>query len=537
MLLLALGLAAAAPAAAQTTRLDWAWTASMGRPDNGIVYPQVTAGDLVAAQGGGAVVAGQYVGYVALGTGPGDTLRTAGFADGMLVKYSATGQKQWAVTMGGAGETYVSKFMQDRQGRYFCVVPHEVGITDPAGGALPGRGTAWFRYSAGGAFLGAGALGTVSPSQVNDDAAGNVVLSGTGQGDVLGTVMVGQINRGASFVAKLGPTLAPLWVQQITGTGSGSGTIGGQAVLPNGDVLVGGNVIGNATLDAAHQFVGNLGFLACYNGATGAIRWARTASVYLKPLVDPASGQAYVYGTFAGALNLDGIVATAPPANPNVLIARLDGATGRGQSLVFAGGGSQEQRVSRISCQPGGGFLVDGGGLPGVDFGADFGAQAVPPFTSVGYLLQLTAQGVPYAFYLGGGPAVVDALSVLPYTVGTARFPVRIGQLPVVVPRGSYEVVLAHIGLVLGTKTAAAATAAGLHAYPNPAAAAGPLTLACAAWPTAAVRLLDALGRPVWAGALVQGRAVLPPLNLPPGCYVVQARQGGRTAALRVLIE
>ncbi len=540
-LLLALGLAATAPVAAQTPQLDWEWTANMGRPRSGSGFPDVAAGDVLAAAGGGAVLTGGYEGYLILGAGRGDTLRTNGLSDGILVKYNALGQKQWAVSVGGRGYCSLGTVVQDNQQRYGFVVRNSTTIANPGGGFLR-RGLELMRYSATGAFVGASRLANlgVQVEFMALDAAQNLALSGNAPaGDTLATV---RLTADCLFVAKLTPAGVPRWVRQLTSSAGGSGRIYGQAVLPNGDVLVGGQMFNNLTLDPAHQFVGNLGFLARYNGTTGAVVWARTVSVPVQPLADAVTGQAYVAGLFSGSLNLDGIAAATPTANANLFVARLDAATGRGQSLVFAGGGPSEQQQLEVRYRPGAGFLLGAYSLGRVDFGFDFSAAPVPPAPAVGYLLQLSAAGVPVGFYPlpYGAPRFAsfapDALG-RPYLVAEAQLPVQFGQLPYVVPRGIREIVLAHVGLVvLGTRTATA-TAVGLAAYPNPATAAGPLTLACAAWPTATVRLLDAVGRTVWAGALVQGRATLPPLGLPPGCYVVQARNGGRTATVRLLLE
>ena len=359
---------------------------------------------------------------------------------------------------------------------------------------------------------------------------------------MIGNLPIGRVGGyQEGVVAKLNANFQPIWLRTITSTGQGTNGIRGSVVLPGGDILVGGGLYNNATIDPAHQFVGTLGFMARYNGSTGAVVWARTVSVPVRPLLDPSTGQVYVAGEFKGGLNLDAVVATAPPTKENLFIARFDAVAGRGQSLVFAGGGPEKQQMYTLLCQPGVGFTLNGTGIGAADFGPGFALTGATPTSNVSYVLQVNLQGVPQAFYetpanASPGSVAVDP-SGRPFLTTEASVPVRFGQLPPVLPRGNSEGILAHVGLVLGTRSAAA-QAAGLAVYPNPALAAGQVTVT-SPWPTGQVRLLDAVGRQVWAGALAQGRAVLPAaLALPPGVYVVQLRDAlGHTVAQRLLLE
>jgi hypothetical protein len=540
-LLLVGWLGTALPVAGQ--QLGWQWTATMGRPGGGII-PISRGNAVIATADGGAVVSGWYDTYLALGPTRGDTLRTAGQVDGLLVKYNAAGQKQWAVTAGGTGINSLGAFAKDSQQNFFCPVEHDVSLANPGGGTLPGRGVAWFRYSASGSFQQAGELGrgSFSVAAIEADRANNFVLSGNLTGpSTIGSYQIGRANVfGDSFVAKLSIGATPLWVSELSGIGPGSGCgIWGQVLLANGDVLVGGRFNGNITLDPSHQFVasGGMGFLACYNGSTGAVRWARTVSVPVRPLVDPLNGQVYVAGEFSGQLNLDGLTPTA--SGIDVFIARLDATTGMAQSLVCAGGGVNDQSLQHIVCQPGGAITLSGYGQGRVSFSNDLEIVASPPMTAVQFILQIDPQGVPQLLHevplsAAGASLAVNAVGH-PFLLANASQPVRFGQLPWVTPRGGNEIVLAHIGLVLATK-AAQAQDAGLQVYPNPSQRQGAITIE-GPWPKAQLRLSDVLGRLVWTGRLVQGRAILSVATLKPGLYVVQVTNGSSTVTQKLLIE
>ena len=497
---------------------------------------------------GGCIVNGSFTGYVALGPMRGDTLRTIGGSqavEAMLVKYSASGRKQWALTVGGGarGETSIGGQQLDNAGNVLSVVTHDGTLLPPNGSAIIGAGTSWYCCTPAGAFVGAGLIGRgqwyggLSILPTNE----SMLVGSTSGPASIGSQQIGQIGRYQdSFVAKLNASFQPIWLRTITSSGLGGNLIRGSVVLPNGNLLIGGGLYNNVTIDPAHQFVGNLGFMACYDGTTGAVVWARTVSVPVRPLLDRSTGQVYVAGEFKGQLNLDAVVATAPFTKENIFIARFDAVAGRGQSLVFAGGGPEKQELRTLVCQPGVGFTFNGTGIGAADFGPGFGLTGATPTSSVNYVLQVSLQGVPQAFYETPASASPGSVAIdpngRPFLVTDTAVPVQFGQLPAVVPRGNSEVIIAHIGLLLGTKSAAA-QAAGLAVYPNPAAAAGGITVTCA-WSTGQVRLLDAVGRQVWAGALTQGRAVLPPaLALPPGLYVVQVRGADRTVAQRLLLE
>lgn len=545
--LLALGPGAALPGAAQG-RLGWEWSATMGRPASGSPYPDTGAGGALPTADGGAIVNGNYLGYLAFGPMRGDTLRAIGGSqalEGFLVKYSASGRKQWALTVGGSarGVTGIGGRQLDNAGNVLCSVTHDGSLLLPGGGTIQGAGESWYRCTSAGAFVGAGLIGRGQWSGgVSILPTNEMLMVGSSSGPgLIGTRQIGRIGGyDDSFVAKLDANFQPLWLRPITSSSLGGNLIRGSVVLPNGDLLIGGSLYNNATLDPAYQFVGNLGFMARYSGATGAILWARTVSVPVRPLLDPGTGQVYVAGEFKGRLNLDGVAATAPLTKENLFIARFDAVLGRGQSLVWAGGGPEKQTLHSLNCQPGVGFTLNGTGIGAADFGPGFGLTGATPTSNVSYVLQVSLQGMPQAFYETPANASPGFVSVDPagqpfLTTQTSR-PVRFGQLPIIQPRGNAELVLAHVGLILGTKTAAA-QAAGLAVYPNPAAAAAGATITTT-WRKGQVRVLDALGRLVWTGPLVQGRAELPPApGRRPGFYVVQVVDGHRSVAQRLVLE
>jgi hypothetical protein len=257
---------------------------------------------------------------------------------------------------------------------------------------------------------------------VNIDAVNDLIISGNLNSSVIigGQSVSGNSREG--YVARLSSGGAARWLRTITRNSLSSGCqIQGQAVLPNGDVLVGGSFNGTITLDATRQLTtsGTLGFLACYNGSTGAVRWARTVSVPVRPLVNPTSGQAYVAGEFTGTLNFDGIAPTA--TGTDVFIARLDAATGTGQALVFAGGGPGDQQAFVVAMQADGSILISGRAAGGASFGA-FSLTAASPTAWTIYQLRVLPQGsVSWLYELPS--ALSNAATIVPSTPLATRTP------------------------------------------------------------------------------------------------------------------
>jgi hypothetical protein len=189
------------------------------------------------------------------------------------------------------------------------------------------------------ANFGAGA-GTKTPTAIALDAAGNVLIAGNFGGSLpFGATALATAGSSDGFVAKLSPTLAPVWAVRLGGTGSD--TANAVAATSTGDVLASGFFNGTATNADGHSAV---------------------------PVTPPF--------TSAGAAD--------------VFLLKLDGATGATQFSAHYGDSFTQSGDKLAVDRWGMGSSLDlvglGGTLNGsMDFGT--GALTAPGSTSMGYIV------------------------------------------------------------------------------------------------------------------------------------------------------
>ncbi|MFD1874324.1 hypothetical protein ACFSDX_17900 [Hymenobacter bucti] len=180
------------------------------------------------------------------------------------------------------------------------------------------------------------------------------------------------------------------WVADIASTlGAGASMV---TMLPDGDVLVAGTVVGGAQFGPFSSGVVNAayeGFVARLNGTTGQWRWlARLNTPYAGyNLVRPGgltlrdNGEVVVVGTFSGTLQLSSLpnLTSLPPGsllqNWNFFVARLDVATGQWLQ-AFGVGGAGSDAASGIVALPGGDIALAG------TLQAPYTLSGLPPLTS-----------------------------------------------------------------------------------------------------------------------------------------------------------
>jgi hypothetical protein len=146
------------------------------------------------------------------------------------------------------------------------------------------------------------------------DAAGNVFIAGgfSGTADFGGGVLTAS-STADIFVAKFDPTGGPLWSKRFGSSGGVAGYDQASAIAvdPNGDVVLGGTLVGKVTFDGTMlpTTVGSDVFVAKLAGKTGAVVWVKqfkeqsgTTNVdqSLERLATDSSGNIFLAGQFQG---------------------------------------------------------------------------------------------------------------------------------------------------------------------------------------------------------------------------------------------
>jgi hypothetical protein len=324
-----------------------------------------------AAYGGGRlVIGGEIHSATDLGLGPiaGQTL-----GDGFVAQIdAATGDTEWVLHLGGAGDQYVNQVAVDALGNVYASGGFDTQLA-PGGGLTPLTAVDGFdafvlKISSAGVpvwvWHGAGTL---------DQAALAVAVDGTGAvavgGFFSGTMTIGAdvltaIDQDA-FIAKLDPAGAPLWsfgfgeggddvVYDVTVDGAGAIFLAGE--FDESMNLGGGAVDDEGSLDG---FAGSL-------GPDGSYRWLHTiggdgtAHVYALSLAP--NGDVAVIGEFNGTVDLPGGVLTASLGDVDAFVLELDADGAYLWDRVF--GGPDEEQAKDVASGPNGEVLV------GLDFHA-----------------------------------------------------------------------------------------------------------------------------------------------------------------------
>ncbi len=320
------------------------WAASIAGPFADTIAKPVVLADGATIVGG--TFAGSMNGVAAAGT------------DGWLAKYDSGGQRQWLVTLGGAGDDTIDAVTVD--------------------------GT--------GAIIVAGSVGNATGFQVAGTPV-SVVLRGSSD----------------SFVAKLTAAGAPTWVRTAGGTGADRALAVG--VDGGGNIVVGGTFTGSATFGVVGLVASGPtdGFVARYAPAGGLWWVRRIGSTATENLADVAVSNAGVItatGGFTGTLTV--------AATPTALVAAS--AASDGWLVQFGGGGTllratsfggagAEAGTSITTGGPSGALYVTGLFHSTLTMGSGPSAQSVTSAGgSDGFLAVLAADFTPVQLLAYGGP-------------------------------------------------------------------------------------------------------------------------------------
>lgn len=199
---------------------------------------------------GGVFVTGACAGSVDLGGG---TLAAIGESDAFLLSLDASGAHQWSKRW-GRGNSYTSgaSMAVDVAGNV-VMAGYQGGPTDLGTGALPSKGMLDVivgKFSPTGAPIFTRSLGSASNdgvASVATDGSGNVLLTGYTEGAIdLGNGPIPHVGGRNTFIAKLGPSGAPLWGATYGTSATGAGI----AADAMGNVLAAGYFTGSIEFGA-----------------------------------------------------------------------------------------------------------------------------------------------------------------------------------------------------------------------------------------------------------------------------------------------
>jgi hypothetical protein len=364
---------------------------------------------------GNAYVAGYFSGTVDFNAGSGATVRSAiGLYDIAVASYASDGSFRWVYTIGGsdADVPYAIKLAPD--GALYVTGYITAGAICSGHVLLNngGRDMLLMRVSAAGTCDWAITVGGSGSDEGHDlvlDSNGDVLVTGLFSGTVdfdpgPGSALL--VSRGGSdgFVARYGADGAFKAVAQFGGLGDDAGNA--IALRADGDPMVAGVFSGTATFGSALApqllvSAGGFDYFVARLAPTLGLQWAIRGGgpgndqINSGGIVAAPGGVTYVAGTFSGTADIGGAVAVSH-GDADVFLASYDqGGTWLGFTRTF--GGSGTDGVSAFARDASGNFFLAGSFQGSVDFDPGAGTHVVAGLgtggAADGYVLSLTPGG------------------------------------------------------------------------------------------------------------------------------------------------
>lgn len=400
---------------------------------------EAATGAAFGAQGN-LVVAGAFSGpSLNLGGGPHAHGPAAGYYDMFVVKYAPDTTHVWskvfggtrdliphAVAVGPSGEIWVTGKMLGTV-QLGAGPPLVAPIESPPNEypdlfvlKLDATGEVVWAKNFGNGYIQAG-LG------VAVDSAGNGYVTGVGW-DVydVGLAPIGLPGTWSSYVVKLAPNGNPIWHFPFSSWAPDLSAVYGDyhemavAVDKDDHVIVGGGFIGQDFFggDPVVSYGGADAFILKLASDTGAPIWrtflhakidadaGTDGDQWVTSLTTDACGDVIVAGGFHGAIDFGAIGGATTrfgdPIDSDMWVAKLAGATGEPAWFrTFGDVGAQEALAVRVDASSNvvlAGFLVDGPGYHGVDFGPGIGVLSppivpAPDYNPDAFVVKLDASG------------------------------------------------------------------------------------------------------------------------------------------------
>jgi hypothetical protein len=332
-----------------------------------------TGQSVVFDASGNAIVTGGFEGTVDFGGG---ARSSAGLQDIFLAKYDADGNHLWSLRFGGAGSDSGRSVAVDGSGNIFVTGSFSGTVDFGGGSVISAGGTDIFlaTYNANGSHLWSLHFGAA-----NDDFATSVAVDVSGNAFITGK-FGGAVNFGGGartsaggydiFLAKYDAAGSHQWSNTFGGTSDDGGN--SVAVDASGNALIAGefggavNFGGGARTSAGGYDI----FLAKYDAA-GSHQWSNTFGGTSddggNSVAVDASGNAFITGKFAGAVNFGG-GARSSAGLQDIFLAKYNAAGSHLWSKTY--GGASDDVGNSTAVDGSGNALVTGYFKGTADFGS-----------------------------------------------------------------------------------------------------------------------------------------------------------------------
>lgn len=292
-----------------------------------------------------------------------------GGEDLFLIKFNATGVRQWTRQVGGAASDSANAVAVDAAGNIY-LAGSTLGVLPGFGNSSAGgEDLSLLKYDSGGVLLWSRQFGSVA-----SDAARGVAVDGGGNVYVAGSTFatlpgLGNSNAGGEdlFLLKYDGAGALQWTRQL-GSLSADRAFG-VAVGSSGDVFIAGFTLG--AFPGQSNAGGSDGFLIAY-ATDGTRQWIRQFGTVAN---DAAQG---VAADGAGGIYLGGVTSGRIEGNPNVggsdlFLAKYDRSGARLWSRQIGSIGSDE--VLGVGAEASGGAFLTGWSSGGLDGNLSAGGE------------------------------------------------------------------------------------------------------------------------------------------------------------------
>lgn len=386
----------------------------------------------IVVAGDGVVLTGWFAGTVDFD--PRETRSgksSFGGQDVAVARYAFDGSLEWVTSFGGSGADVPTAIAVTPDGGVVVVGYGSGGglCGGTVATSLGGRDALVMKLSATGDCQWAQLLGGPEDDEaravaVSADGSINVVgfFSGIADFDGPGSTLLQSFGQSDGFLLRLTPD--GTFVGAVRGGGAGADRYNAIAVAPNGELSVGGEMMGTASFGSALAPVvlqsagGTDGLIARYTSLMG-LRWATRLGGPLEDKVASVAhdqgGDVQVAGTFEGTADLDpsgGTSLVVSQGAADIFFTRYSGVTGQWGGLSRSFGGAGSEGVTRLVLHSSGRLLLTGFFQGAVDFDPSAAASVTVARgtggAGDGFLLGLDQQGtygwvVPIGGTVGGG--------------------------------------------------------------------------------------------------------------------------------------
>jgi len=321
---------------------------------------------------GGYIVGGDFRNSIDLGNGI--SLRNEGYSDGMIIKYNAAGEVEWAEGIGGSYRDYIKSVAETSDGGYIVGGYFESSIELGNGISLTNKGS-WdgmiIKYNATGEVEWAEGIGETGDDEITSVAGtsdGGYIVGGYFESS---SIELGNgislANKGNydGMIIKYNATGEVEWAEGIGGTSHDE--INAVAETSDGGYIVGGDFrnsidLGNGISLTNKGSTFSDGMIIKYN-ATGEVEWAEgiggSSYDHINTVSETTDGGYIVGGYFnSSSIDLGNGISLTNKGNYDGMIIKYNAA---GEVEWAKGiGGTSEDHIESVIETSDGGYIVGG---------------------------------------------------------------------------------------------------------------------------------------------------------------------------------